>query len=78
MKGQVTVGKDRKPVPKVSVSAVIDKGMIPPELRGKDDRFYRGLRLSSWTYTAGDGRFEFLLGPGEYTIQGPARSSRSS
>ena len=73
VKGRVTVGKDKKPVAKVGVSAVIDKGSIPAELEARGHRYYRSMNLYSWTQTDGDGRYEFLLGPGEYQLRGPAR-----
>jgi thiol-disulfide isomerase/thioredoxin len=71
LKGRVTVGKDRKPVAKVNVAAVIEKGSIPAELKKEGDRIYRQMSLWTWTQTDTDGRYEFLFGPGEYRIHGP-------
>jgi len=73
VRGLVTVGPDHKPVAGVSVQASIDRGNIPDELRRKGDRFYRPMTMNFWKQTGKDGRFELLLGPGEYTLQGPAR-----
>ena len=75
VKGQVTVGKARLPVAETSVQAVIDKGSIPDELKRKNDRVYHEMSMYFWKQTDKDGRFEFLLGPGEYTIRGPARTN---
>ena len=73
LKGRVTLGKDRKPAEGIFVQAVLDKGSIPPELKREGDRLYHGLQLRVSKSTDKEGRYEFLLGPGEYTIQGPAR-----
>ncbi len=73
VRGLVTVGPDHKPVAGVSVQATIDRGSIPDELKRKGDRFYRGMTMTFWKQTGKDGRFEVLLGPGEYTLQGPPR-----
>jgi protocatechuate 3,4-dioxygenase beta subunit len=73
VRGQVAVGPDRKPVAQVGVQAVIDRGGIPDELKREGDRYYRGMQMSFWNQTDPDGRYEFLLGPGEYTLQGPPR-----
>ena len=73
VRGLVTVGPDHKPVADVSVQAFIDRGSIPDELKRQGDRFYHGMTMYFWKQTGKDGRFELLLGPGEYTLQGPAR-----
>ena len=73
VKGRVTLGKDRKPVEGTFVQAVLDKGSIPPELKREGDRTSRRLRMSVSKSTDKEGRYEFLLGPGDYTILGPAR-----
>lgn len=73
LKGRVTVGKEHKPVAQVNVAAVIDKGSIPPELKRAGDRIYHAMTTWMWCQTDAEGRYEFLLGPGEYRVQGPPR-----
>jgi protocatechuate 3,4-dioxygenase beta subunit/thiol-disulfide isomerase/thioredoxin len=74
VRGRVTVGKEGRPVADTSISVVIDKGQIPEELRRKDDPYYRSVSMDVWGQTDKDGLYEFLLGPGEYEIRGPART----
>ncbi len=72
--GQVTVGSDKRPVPKTQMSAVIDKGAITKELpRAADDWFYYGLSMRFYAQTDAEGKYELHLGPGEYRLSGPAR-----
>ena len=73
VKGRVTQGKDHKPAAGIFVHAVLDKGSIPPELMRQGDRRSYRLRLRVSKSTDKEGRYEFLLGPGDYIIQGPAR-----
>jgi thiol-disulfide isomerase/thioredoxin len=73
LRGRVTVGADRKPAAGTDVRAFIDKGSIPAELRREGDHIYHHMNMQLRTKTDPEGRFEFLLGPGEYTIRGPAR-----
>jgi protocatechuate 3,4-dioxygenase beta subunit/thiol-disulfide isomerase/thioredoxin len=75
--GRVTVGSVERPVPKPKtyLSAVIDRGSITKELpRAADDRTYYGLSMHFHAQTDAEGNYEFLLGPGEYRLSGPARS----
>jgi thiol-disulfide isomerase/thioredoxin len=72
--GSVTMGKTEQPAPKVRLNAVIDKGQIPAELRRKDDRIYRPIGMFFYAQTDDEGHYEFLLGPGEYRLQGPPRT----
>ncbi len=74
LRGRVTVGKQDVPVPKSSLNVVINKGSIPEELKRKGDRFYHQVGMNFWIQADEDGRFEIVLGPGEYEIQGPART----
>lgn len=73
LKGRVTVGAAHKPLGKTGVAAMIDRGGIPAELKREGDRFYHAVSMTMWTLTDAEGRYEFLLGPGEYRVQGPAR-----
>ncbi|WP_165234934.1 carboxypeptidase regulatory-like domain-containing protein [Aquisphaera insulae] len=73
LKGRVTVGKDRKPAPDVNLGVIIERGSIPDELKKPGNRIRRGMSLWTWARTDADGRYEFLVGPGEYRIQGPPR-----
>ena len=73
--GRVTVGSDKRPAPKTHMTAVIDKGAITKELpRAADDRYYYGLSMHFHAQTDAEGKYEFLLGPGEYRLSGPART----
>ena len=74
LRGQVTVGKDNRPVPDAYITVVIDKGEIPKELRRKDDNIYHDMSMYFWAQTDKDGRYEFQLGPGDYEIRGPAHT----
>ncbi len=72
LKGRVTVGKGHTPAAQVGIAAVIDKGTVPPELKREGERnYHHPMTLWTWTQTDSDGRYEFLLGPGEYRVQGP-------
>jgi uncharacterized GH25 family protein len=73
LRGRVTVGADEKAVADTRVRAFIDKGSIPAELTREGDRIYHPMTIQLRTKTDPEGRFEFLLGPGDYTIRGPAR-----
>lgn len=73
IRGRVTVGKDERPVPKAQVALVIRKGQIPKELVRPGDRFSREISLRKGTFSDDAGRYEFLVGPGDYEIQGPPR-----
>jgi thiol-disulfide isomerase/thioredoxin len=73
VRGRVTVGAGRAPAADVMVEAVIDKGSIPAELQREGDRYYHGMTMRLRTKSDQDGRYEFVLGPGEYSIQGPER-----
>jgi hypothetical protein len=76
IRGRVTVGKEDRPVPKTSVTLVIKKGEIPKELQKPGDRVYHEVDFRTWVQTDGAGRYEFIVGPGEYEIEGPARIDR--
>lgn len=73
LKGRVTVGPDKKPAPQISVAVATNGGSIPSELKREGDRTYRDVSPWKWARTDADGRYEFILGPGEYRVQGPAR-----
>jgi uncharacterized GH25 family protein/thiol-disulfide isomerase/thioredoxin len=72
--GRVTVGKDGRAAPRTAVEAVIKGRKLPPELQSKAGNISYLLLLSFRANTDRDGRFEFHLGPGKYTLQGPART----
>jgi thiol-disulfide isomerase/thioredoxin/protocatechuate 3,4-dioxygenase beta subunit len=72
--GRVTVGNGEQPVPNTFLIMVIDKGQIPAELYRKDDRLSRPISMHFSARTDADGHYEFLLGPGEYLLQGPPRT----
>jgi hypothetical protein len=72
--GRVTVGPGSKPAAAQRLSAVIDAGQIPAELRRQDDQYYRAALMYFWAQTDADGRYEFHLGPGEYSLRGPPRT----
>ncbi len=69
LKGQVVAGSDRKPAPGTYVHYRIEKGQVPDEIREKGNRN----KLPVFSYESRqadkDGRFDFLIGPGEYTLQ---------
>src|SRR6185369_3127481 len=73
--GRVTVGASSQPVPKTTVNAVVDKGQIPAEIRRPEDRFVRTVTMNFLGHTDEDGHYELFLGPGEYRLQGPARTN---
>ena len=73
VRGRVTIGDDRKPAAKIYLFAEIDKGPIPAELMREDGRSGFGMSMSIVQQTDDEGRYDLRLGPGEYTIRGPAR-----
>ncbi|MBI3462761.1 MAG: thioredoxin family protein [Planctomycetes bacterium] len=54
---------------------MINKGGIPEELRRQDDPLYRAVQMHFWTQTDAVGRYELFLGPGEYELRGPPRTT---
>ncbi|WP_422928796.1 carboxypeptidase-like regulatory domain-containing protein [Singulisphaera sp. PoT] len=71
LRGRLTIGRDGRPVPEAFVTVSVDRGEIPEELRRKEDRIPRHVMLHFWKQTEKDGTYEFLLGPGDYRLQGP-------
>jgi len=75
IEGRVTVGNDKRPVGKSYISAVIDRGEITKDLpRQPNDRIYYGLRMYFNVQTDAEGKFQLLLGPGDYQLSDPART----
>jgi uncharacterized GH25 family protein/thiol-disulfide isomerase/thioredoxin len=73
IRGRVTVGKDDRPQAKAYVTLVISKGRVPAEFGQSSKRASREISFRTWVETDAAGRYEFLVGPGEYKVEGPAR-----
>ncbi|WP_337176595.1 carboxypeptidase-like regulatory domain-containing protein [Paludisphaera sp.] len=71
VRGRVTVGEGRLPAERMDVYATLDAGAVPAELIPPGSRSVRGLSMSFPASTDAEGRYELLLGPGEYRLRGP-------
>jgi hypothetical protein len=67
--GRVIAGHEGPGVPKTAISLVIDRGEVPAEIQLKGRRYYRHVRMDRFAETDDDGRYEFLIGPGEYQLE---------
>ena len=74
LRGTVTVGTGDKPSPGESVWLSEVGKEAPKELREPGDRTWRPARRQLNTMTDAQGRYSFRLGPGSYTLMGPART----
>ncbi|WP_165074319.1 thioredoxin family protein [Paludisphaera rhizosphaerae] len=72
VKGRVTVGEEQPPTESTYIRAIIKKGDVPADILPPGVRA-RTLSMSFDAPVDVDGRYEFLLGPGEYRVEGPAR-----
>jgi RNA polymerase sigma factor (sigma-70 family) len=71
VKGRVTTGKDHEPYPKTTVLIKIDKGRLPSDLELEGTSRFHRLHMDTFLWTDNDGRFEVVLGPGDYQFSGP-------
>jgi RNA polymerase sigma factor (sigma-70 family) len=69
VRGTVTVGPDRRPVPDQHVTLAERAGEIPAELKKAGDNIYHEVHHLRHADTDGNGRFQFRVGPGVYDLR---------
>jgi thiol-disulfide isomerase/thioredoxin len=74
LRGKVTVGDDKRPVPNIQMSVVFKGGEVTQDLpRPEGIRKLYSLRWQAFAKTNAAGEYEFSLGPGEYQLWGAPR-----
>lgn len=79
IRGTLTIGTDRKPVIEKTVTLVQNGAELPKEWSIRVGPPYERERSVRWAKTDRDGRYEFRVGPGKYTLLGalgPAQSEQ--
>jgi hypothetical protein len=71
--GRVTTDPGDEPAAGSYLSVQINKGPIPDALRVEKDPYVREVSLVLSRQTDSEGRYEFLLAPGEYVVRGPGQ-----
>lgn len=71
VRGQVTIGKDRKPVPNAYVYAQTTNEVTNDLPRKPNDRTHYLVFDSTYARADDQGRYELKLGPGDYSLRGP-------
>ena len=75
--GRVLRGPDNTAVPDTQVHAVLEGGPIPAELKDPGRPFRNvtpEMSFALWRKTNADGKYRFVLGPGEYRVYSPPHS----
>jgi hypothetical protein len=67
--GRITYTENDRPASRIDVDLEITMGEIPPELRRPNDRSPHPLRMEINRMTDDEGRYDFVLGPGEHQLK---------
>lgn len=71
VRGQVTVGAERRPAVKETIFLTLYGGEIPAALKKPGDRVHHEMMHQLVMATDADGGFRFCVGPGTYKLFGP-------
>jgi RNA polymerase sigma factor (sigma-70 family) len=75
IRGTVTVGPGNRPAAGQYIRLDETGGPAPEDLREKDDHFGREVRRQFGVITDSAGHYSIRVGPGIYTLMGPARTA---